>query len=426
MSMSNFPKILYQDEHYLAVEKPAGLSTQPTQDPKRPSLLSWVGESDSKLLSATVAHRLDVETSGVILFAKTREARQCLDQLFKQHLIRKTYYAVAYANRRGEKHGKWQDYLKERVHNKLSRMEIVSKGGDVAITEFEIIDEGIGLDLIRFRPQTGRKHQIRAQAAFHGLPLVGDELYGPFKKDQGLPSVRHYLHAAALEFVDPINQTSIKIESSVPQDFYDVLRKGLHNKYLVLNKPYDVLSQFTGNEGEKTLAEMGLPGDVWPVGRLDKRSEGLLLLTNDRLWRHDIMSPESHKSKIYWVLVDGRPNESELDTLQSGPTFHGRKARECEVRVLTDIEMKSAVMSAHNSNVPVRERKNIPTTWLEIILHEGKNHQVRHMTAAIGHPTLRLIRVGYGQFKPGDLLPGEWRALTPREVILLGQSVPHP
>ncbi|MEK6626162.1 MAG: pseudouridine synthase, partial [Bdellovibrionota bacterium] len=300
MNSSTYPKILYHDEHYLAVEKPAGLSSHQTRDPKRPSLLTWVREHDPKLASATMAHRLDVETSGVILFAKTREARQCLDRLFKQHLMQKTYYGLVYGSSGPEKSGKWHDYVNESVHNKLSRMEIVTTGGDTAITEYDVIEAGVGISLLRFRPQTGRKHQIRAQAAFHGFPLVGDELYGPFTKEQGLPTFRHWLHAAVLEFADPLSLTSIKIESPVPADFYDLLRKGFQKKYFVLNKPYDVLSQFSSDEGGRTIAEMGFPQDVWPVGRLDKRSEGLLLLTNDRLWRHHIMSPDSHKSKIYW------------------------------------------------------------------------------------------------------------------------------
>ena len=423
MNTSHVPQILYQDEHYLGVYKPAGLSSHPTRDPKRPSLFTWVGEHYPELASATLSHRLDVETSGVLLFAKTREARQCLDQLFKQHLIRKTYFGLAYGKGCSEKSGTWQDYVRENVQSKLSRMEIVNTGGDLAITDYETIGEGPGVSLLRFSPHTGRKHQIRAQAASHGHPLVGDALYGPFSQDQGLPTFRHWLHAAALEFTDPLGKGAIKIESPVPQDFYELLRKGVHNKDLLLNKPYDVVSQFSGEKEEKTLAAMGLPEDVWPVGRLDKRSEGLLILTSDRLWRHQIMSPESHKSKIYWALVDGQPSSIELETLRAGPELRGKKTRACEARLLAEDEVHSKIMNMYTSGVPVRERKNIPTTWLEIILQEGKNHQVRHMTAAIGHPTLRLLRVGYGLFKPTDLLPGQWRPLTIQEIVRLGQSI---
>lgn len=182
-------------------------------------------------------------------------------------------------------------------------------------------------------------------------------------------------------------------------------------RYIVFHKPYDVLSQFTSSLGDKTLNEYGLPPDIYPAGRLDKTSEGLLLLTNDGPFIKTFL--DKHL-RTYWVQVDGVPRPSDLKKLSSGVLLKTGWTQKCQVHFL------GADHTIPERTPPVRFRKNIPTTWIEMKLLEGKNRQIRRMTAAAGYPTLRLIRIGLGKYEMecfDDLLPGQWREVSPRDLI---------
>lgn len=171
-------------------------------------------------------------------------------------------------------------------------------------------------------------------------------------------------------------------------------------RYVLLNKPYGVLSQFTSEEEHRNLSEFNLPPDIYAAGRLDKDSEGLLLLTNDGPFIKKFL--DSHP-RTYWVQVERVPSEEDIQTLRNGVKIKGGDTSPCLVKSIHSPDVTER-------NPPVRFRKNVPTSWLEITLTEGKNRQVRRMTAKIGFPTLRLIRVGLGKFnlEESDLLPGTW------------------
>lgn len=178
------------------------------------------------------------------------------------------------------------------------------------------------------------------------------------------------------------------------------------NHYYVLYKPYGVLSQFSRPEPHhKTLADFfHVPKDVYPVGRLDKDSEGLLLLTNDKRLNQHLLNPQHKRPKTYWVQVEGTPTDADLAPLRTGLTIKLKQGpyhtMPAQAKIL---DPRPAVPER---DPPVRFRKTVPDTWLEMVLHEGKNRQVRKMTAAIGFPTLRLIRVGIGNYKLPVLEPG--------------------
>ncbi|KTD35131.1 pseudouridine synthase [Legionella israelensis] len=174
------------------------------------------------------------------------------------------------------------------------------------------------------------------------------------------------------------------------------------NKLLLFNKPYGVLSQFSGMESDKTLAGyIDLP-DFYPAGRLDKNSEGLLLLTNDGRLQHQLSHPKFHKRKYYWVQVEGQLHNQALEPLRSGLSYKELLFLPAQCRIIEEPKIWPRTP-------PIRYRASIPTSWLEIILTEGKNHQIRKMTAAIGFPTLRLIRHRIGQWTLANLQPGEYR-----------------
>jgi 23S rRNA pseudouridine2457 synthase len=179
---------------------------------------------------------------------------------------------------------------------------------------------------------------------------------------------------------------------------------------IAFNKPYGVLPCFTDSEGRPTLADyIDLPG-VYAAGRLDLDSEGLLLLTSDGRLAHYITDPQHKLPKVYLAQIDRIPNEEALEQLRKGIVLNSRKTKPAEVRLLRDDPQLP------DRPVPIRFRKNVPTAWVEITLREGLNRQVRRMTAAVGHPTLRLVRVAIGPVALGDLQSGEWRDLTSREI----------
>lgn len=176
---------------------------------------------------------------------------------------------------------------------------------------------------------------------------------------------------------------------------------------IALNKPYGVLCQFTDRSSppRRTLAEFGLPADIYPAGRLDFDSEGLLLLTDDGGLAHRLTDPRHKQPKTYWVQVEGRPDPAQLDTLRNGVLLNDGMTLPAHVR-----ELEPPTLWAREP--PVRYRKTVPDTWLELVIREGRNRQVRRMTAAVGLPTLRLVRAAIGEIRLDALAPGSWRPVT--------------
>lgn len=178
---------------------------------------------------------------------------------------------------------------------------------------------------------------------------------------------------------------------------------------IIFNKPYDVLPCFTDPEGRPTLADyIDLPG-IYAAGRLDRDSEGLMILTSDGALAHRITDPKHKLPKVYWVQVERVPGEKALAQLRRGVILSGARTRPAEVSLL------SGEPALPVRPVPIRVRKIVPTAWLEITLREGMHRQVRRMTAAVGHPTLRLVRVAIGAIRLAELQPGQWRMLTTQE-----------
>ena len=184
-------------------------------------------------------------------------------------------------------------------------------------------------------------------------------------------------------------------------------------KYLILNKPYEVLTQFTDENGRATLKDFVAIPNIYPVGRLDYDSEGLVLLTDDKALQHCLSDPKFKIEKTYWVQVDGIPTEEALEELRRGVTIKNTKTAPAKACLLT------ADPQVWERSKPIRFRKDIPTSWLEIKISQGMNRQVRRMTAAVGFPTLRLIRPSIGPLGLGELQPGEYRELSTEEVAKL-------
>ena len=176
---------------------------------------------------------------------------------------------------------------------------------------------------------------------------------------------------------------------------------------ILLNKPFRTLSQFTNGDGRATLADfVDVPG-VYPAGRLDFDSEGLLLLTDDGRLQARISQPRRKVTKVYWAQVEGTPSKQQMKRLTDGVELKDGPARAVSARIIDEPDGLWA------RNPPIRYRASIPDTWLEVTLSEGRNRQVRRMTAAVGLPTLRLIRCSVGPWSLDGLAPGEWREADP-------------
>ena len=176
-------------------------------------------------------------------------------------------------------------------------------------------------------------------------------------------------------------------------------------KLILFNKPFDVLTQFSAGDGRATLKDFIDVAGVYPAGRQDRDSEGLLLLTNDGALQARIADPKHKLPKTYWVQVEGQADELQLQRLRAGVELNDGMTLPAEANLLAEPDLWPR-------NPPVRFRKSVPTCWLQLVIREGRNRQVRRMTAAVGLPTLRLVRVSIGNWTLDGLLPGEWKEVS--------------
>lgn len=182
---------------------------------------------------------------------------------------------------------------------------------------------------------------------------------------------------------------------------------------LAFHKPYGILSQFTKQEPDhRTLAEFGFPKNVYPLGRLDWDSEGLLLLSDEKEWNDFLLNPRHGHTRTYRAQVDGAATEAAMKELERGVAIQDYKTAPCKARLISDPGYPPR-------NPPIRVRLSIPTSWIELKLTEGKNRQVRRMTAAVGFPTLRLLRTAIGAFEMEKLAEGKWFELNHAQRELL-------
>lgn len=178
-------------------------------------------------------------------------------------------------------------------------------------------------------------------------------------------------------------------------------------KYYIINKPFNMLSQFTREGDNKSLADLDFEfdKDVYPIGRLDSDSEGLLILTNDKRINAKLLSPENEKNKVYFVQVEGIATPEAIDKLKKGVEISINGTR--HMVKASAVELQKEDPKFWERNPPIRVRKSVPDCWLKITIHEGKNRQIRRMTAAVGFPTLRIIRTSIQKIKLANLLPGD-------------------
>lgn len=191
---------------------------------------------------------------------------------------------------------------------------------------------------------------------------------------------------------------------------------------IALNKPFHVLTQFTDRSDppRRTLAEFGLPAGVYPAGRLDHDSEGLLLLTDDGALAHRLTDPRHKLPKTYWMQVEGLPTAEHLAALRRGVVLNDGPTLPAQARQL------DPPPALWPRDPPVRVRKTVPDAWIELVIHEGRNRQVRRMSAAVGLPTLRLLRVAIGAWTLDGLAPGQWRVLDGAPVSPKPSTRPAP
>ncbi len=178
-----------------------------------------------------------------------------------------------------------------------------------------------------------------------------------------------------------------------------------NNKYYIFNKPFNVLSQFTAEDNKACLSDfIQLPKTIYPVGRLDFDSEGLLILTNDNFLKSNLLDPKNNHSKTYFAQVEGIPNSQQLESLENGVYISVNNSQYLTLPAKARVIINEPNLPERE--IPIRFRKNIPTSWIEIKITEGKNRQVRKMTAKVGLPTLRLIRIAIEDLFVDNLLPG--------------------
>jgi len=190
-------------------------------------------------------------------------------------------------------------------------------------------------------------------------------------------------------------------------------------RLLVFNKPFRVLCQFSATDGRPTLADFVPVPEVYPAGRLDHDSEGLLLLTNHGPLQAKLSDPRHGAWKTYWAQVEGQPDEAALERLRHGVALSDGPTRPARARLLVQAP------ELWPRDPPIRVRKRIPDSWLELELQDGRNRQVRRITAAVGHPTLRLVRTTAGPFSLDGLQPGEWREVEIPPELLSGRATPR-
>ena len=195
------------------------------------------------------------------------------------------------------------------------------------------------------------------------------------------------------------NQSFTRKNRQKPQKVRPV---DFQSEIVLFNKPFDVLSQFTDDQNRKTLKDYISIKDVYAAGRLDRDSEGLLLLTNDGKLQHKLANPSQKTDKTYWAQVEGTPAEDDINALRQGVELKDGMTKPAKVSIIAE-------PTIWPRTPPIRERASIPTTWLEITIREGRNRQVRRMTAHIGFPTLRLVRYRIGQWTIDGIKNGEFK-----------------